>query len=164
MRSSRIDAAFKEISSVNVVEFISLSDERFKEIAEETRKDQTLSKLYRMLVDGWPDKKEDVDDELLSYRTMQNELTTCQGVIFKGDRVLVPKQLRKKFMDSLHTAHLGIDYSLRAARESLFWPGMTDQISNYIRNCEVCMEFSASQPRKPMTTHQIIISLSTGEH
>lgn len=48
-----------------------------------------------------------------------------------------------------------IDYNLRVARKSFLWPGMTDLISNFIRNCEVCMEFSSSQTREPISTHQI---------
>ncbi|XP_062713612.1 uncharacterized protein K02A2.6-like [Aedes albopictus] len=151
----KVDAAFSEIASVNVVELINLSDDRFEEIATETRKDQTLCNLMRVLIEGWPERKEELRDELLPYRTFQNDLTTFRGVIFKGDRILVPKSLRKKYIEKLHVAHLGIDYTLRAARESLFWPGMADQICNYVRNCEICMEFSSSQCRPPMTTHQI---------
>ncbi|XP_052562525.1 uncharacterized protein K02A2.6-like [Culex pipiens pallens] len=155
MLIEKVDAAFDEIAATNVVELINLSDDRFGEIATETKKDTTLCKLMSVLIDGWPERKEDVSDELLVYRTLQNELTTHRGVIFKGDRVLVPKCLRKKLIEKLHVAHLGIDYTLRAARESFFWPGMADQITNYVRNCEVCMEFSASQCKPPMTSHQI---------
>ncbi|XP_055542779.1 uncharacterized protein K02A2.6-like [Wyeomyia smithii] len=32
---------------------------------------------------------------------------------------------------------------------------MSDQVANYIRNCEICMEFSGNQSKPPMTTHQI---------
>ncbi|XP_062558191.1 uncharacterized protein K02A2.6-like [Armigeres subalbatus] len=151
----KIDAAFLEIASTNVVEFINMSDERFKIIAQATKADQTLCKLSRTLVDGWPERKEDLDDDLHRYCAIKNELSLHQGVIFKSDRILVPKNLRNQFIEKLHTAHLGIDYTLRAARESLYWPGMSEQITNYIRNCEVCMTFGRSQSRKPMMSHPI---------
>ncbi|XP_062541006.1 uncharacterized protein K02A2.6-like [Armigeres subalbatus] len=109
----------------------------------------------RILIEGWPDRKEELSDDLLPYRAFQNELPTFRGVIFKGDRIVVPKFLRKKLIEKLHFAHLGVNYTLRAARESFFWPGMADQVSNYVRNCVVCMEFSASQCKPPMSTHQI---------
>lgn len=155
LHDQKVEAALQEIQNVNVMEFINISDERFGEIANETRKDWTLSKLMRLLVEGWPEKKADLDDEMHSYWNMKNDLSTYQGVIFKNGRVLVPRSLRKKLLDNLHMAHLGIDYTLRAARESFFWPGMSDQVTNYIRNCEVCMEFSGHQQKPPMTTHQI---------
>ncbi|XP_058817181.1 uncharacterized protein K02A2.6-like [Topomyia yanbarensis] len=104
---------------------------------------------------GWPQIKEELDDDLLRYYALQNELTIQRGVVFKGDRIVVPRSIRSKLMEKIHSAHLGVDYTLRAAREALFWPGMTDQITNYVRNCEICMEFSASQTRTPMTTHEI---------
>ncbi|XP_062699752.1 uncharacterized protein K02A2.6-like [Aedes albopictus] len=155
LHDQKVEAALQEIQNINVMEFINISDERFGEIANETRKDWTLSKLMRLLVEGWPEKKADLDDEMHSYWNMKNDLSTYQGVIFKNGRVLVPRSLRKKLLDNLHMAHLGIDYTLRAARESFFWPGMSDQVINYIRNCEVCMEFSGHQQKPPMTTHQI---------
>ncbi|XP_055590384.1 uncharacterized protein K02A2.6-like [Uranotaenia lowii] len=154
-QSDKVEAAFQEIAEVNVVEFISVSDERFGEIATETRKDRTLYTLLQLLIDGWPENKADLEDEMYVYWAIRYDLSTCQGVIFKSGRVLVPKSLRKKLLDNLHMAHLGIDYTLRAARESFFWPGMTDQITNYVRNCEVCMEFSSNQCKPPMTTHPI---------
>ncbi|XP_058828586.1 uncharacterized protein K02A2.6-like [Topomyia yanbarensis] len=151
----KVDTAFQEIADINVMEFINISDERFQEISTETKKDLTLNKLSQLLIEGWPERKSDLDDEMHIYWTNKNELSTHQGIIFKNGRVLVPKSLRKKMLDNLHIAHLGIDYTIRAARESFFWPGMSDQVTNYIRNCEVCMEFSGHQCKPPMTTHQI---------
>ncbi|XP_055623051.1 uncharacterized protein K02A2.6-like [Toxorhynchites rutilus septentrionalis] len=75
--------------------------------------------------------------------------------MFKSDRILIPRSLRQQFIEKLYTAHLGVDYTIRAARESMYWPGMAEQITNFVRNCEVCMTFSASQARAPMSTHQI---------
>ncbi|XP_055543197.1 uncharacterized protein K02A2.6-like [Wyeomyia smithii] len=98
LKIEKVNRAFGEIASVNVVEFINISDGRFDEIASETRKDQTLRKLLLILAEGWPEQKEELSDEMLPYRAFQHELTTSRGVIFKGDRILIPKSLRKKMM------------------------------------------------------------------
>ena len=155
MAVEKVEAAFQDAANTNVVEFINFSDERFKIVAQATKEDRTLCKLTRILMDGWPERKEELDDDLHQYYALKQELSLQQGVIFKSDRILVPRNLRKQFIEKLHAAHLGVDYTLRAARESMFWPGMSEQIANYIRNCEVCMMYSGSQSRRPMTTHQI---------
>lgn len=56
--------------------------------------------------------------------------------------------LRNRLIEKLQVVHLGIDYRLRAARESLFWRSMTDQIKNYVQNRDLHGE-------PPMMTHRI---------
>lgn len=143
------------IAELNVAEYVQISDRRFNEIAAETRKDLVLQKLLNVLSTGWPEHKEQIDDELLVYRAMKDELTVHQGVVLKGNRVLIPKTLRPMFVKRLHKAHQGVEYTLRAARETVFWPGMNDQITNAVQSCEACMEFSASQRAPPMSTHEV---------
>lgn len=146
---------FKRFAEVNVVEYSDITDERFAEIADETKKDPLLRKLLDVLAVGWPDRKNELQDELMMYSPVKDELSVIGGVIFKGDRVLVPKSLRQKLVQRLHRAHQGIEYTLRSARATMYWPGMADQITNVVRNCEACMEYSASQLSPPMTTHEI---------
>ncbi|XP_055634155.1 uncharacterized protein K02A2.6-like [Toxorhynchites rutilus septentrionalis] len=124
-------------------------------IAEATKTDQTLAKLVHILMNGWSDWKEELDDDVLWYNAIKSELSVQQGLIFKSDRILIPRSLRQQFIEKLHTAHLGVDYTIRAARESMYWPGMAEHITNFVRNCEVYMTLSASQARVPMSTHQI---------
>lgn len=149
------ESLLEYFAEINLAECLNLSDRRFQEIAAETRKDPVLQKLMKVLTEGWPERKEDIDDELLVYRTMKDELTVQQGVVLKADRVLIPKTLRQTFVKRLHRAHQGVEYTLRAARESMFWPGMSDQVTNAVQSCEACMEFSSSQCAPPMSTHEI---------
>lgn len=104
----KVGAALQEIASTTVIGFVTLSDDRFQEIAQATKSDQMLNKLLRILMDGWPGRKEEPEDDVLRYCSLRNELSTHQGVIFKGDRVLVRKTLHDKFMEKLHTAYLGV--------------------------------------------------------
>lgn len=59
-----------------------------------------------------------LDNETDTYWTLRSDPSTCQGVIFKDGRVLVPKRLRKKLLENLHKAHLESAYTLRTSRES----------------------------------------------
>ena len=50
---------------------------------------------------------------------MRDELSVLDGLIFKGERVVVPKAARSGFLKSIHNSHLGVNGCLNRARVSL---------------------------------------------
>lgn len=58
-------------------------------------------------------------------------------------------------IDKAHIAHTGVEATLNLARETIFWPDMSEQIKQKVQNCEVCMEFRDSQQNPPMQSHEI---------
>ena len=75
-----------------------------------------------------PEKKADIPSEIRPYTGFQDELSEANGILFKGEQIIVPKSMQKEMLQIIHQGHLGRDKSLAAAREVLFWPGMTSQI------------------------------------
>ncbi|KAK3727208.1 hypothetical protein QZH41_007713 [Actinostola sp. cb2023] len=58
-----------------------------------------------------------------------------------------------KSSTSLHNdhGHFGIDKTLELFRERFYWPGMSSDVSSYVRNCERCIKRKAANPpRAPM--------------
>ena len=71
---------------------------------------------------------------------MRDEMSVQDGLIFKGERVVVPRAIRSDLMKRVHNAHLGVNGCLNRARECLYWPGMSGDIKNFVSTCEVCGE------------------------
>ena len=46
--------------------------------------------------------------------------------------------------------HLGIERILDLLRDQFYWPGMTEDPTRHIRQCERCLQFKASPNRAPM--------------
>ena len=46
--------------------------------------------------------------------------------------------------------HLGIERTLDLLRDQFYWPGMTEDMTRHIRQCERCLGFKASPDRAPM--------------
>ena len=46
--------------------------------------------------------------------------------------------------------HLGIERTLDLLRDQFYWPGMTEDVTRHIRQCERCLQFKASPYRVPM--------------
>ena len=77
------------------------------------------------------------------------------GVLYKGDRVIVPTALRKEMMKRIHANHQGQQACLGRAKESLFWPGMSSQIKEAVSNCSLCTELQTAQPKEPLITPEL---------
>ena len=78
---------------------VTLSD-----MSRETRRDKTLSKLVAHIQSG----KWSHDDEFKPFSVIRDELSVYEGVILRGNRILVPLSLRKKVLKLSHETHQGI--------------------------------------------------------
>ena len=53
---------------------------------------------------------------------------------------MVPKSLQKETISRIHEGHQGVDkYRLRV-RDSVWWPGVTSQVQQFVENCRECAQ------------------------
>ena len=104
---------------------------RLEEIKEETAKDPGLKKVMKCIIEGWPNSKDNIPDEAISYWSFREELSTINGIVFKGERLLIAEVMRKKVLEQLHQAHMGIKKTKWRARAIIFLA--TNQSAN--RKC-----------------------------
>ena len=50
------------------------------------------------------------------------------GLVTKGARLVIPSTLRSKVLEQIHEGHLGIEKCMLKARDSVFWPGISNDI------------------------------------
>ena len=79
-------------------------------------------------------------------------LTEYEGVIYMGDRVVVPEELRSRTLDTLHAAHQGITSMRLRAKRNLFWSNMARDIASKRMSCISCDETARSQSPEPSMT------------
>ena len=58
-------------------------------------------------------------------------------------------------MTSVHATHIGIEGSIRRARDSMFWPRMATELQEYILKCDICLSHCVSQGKEPLIQHDI---------
>ena len=77
---------------------------------------------------GWPSGKEQVDELAREYWSLKEELSEEDGLLFKSDRIVVPRSLRAEVLDEIHGAHMVESKSLSFARDyHLAFNGRPDQ-------------------------------------
>ena len=137
-----------------VIEDQSLTS-HLSEIAVETGKDTVLQSVIRHISEGWTTRKGHLPAALLPFWTIKDELSFGDGVVYRGDRIVVPTTLRKTLTAKLHQAHMGTESTLRRARTSLWWPGMNSQLKQFIASCDVCNSFQRNNQKEPLMSHHI---------
>ena len=99
-------------------------------IRNHMKKDEDLLLLRDMVLCGLPSSRSDLPATLLPYWTYKDELACYNGVLLKGDRVVIPSSLVSQVLKDIHQGHLGIEKSRLRARRCVFWPNMNVDISN----------------------------------
>ena len=97
-------------------------------VAKESWTDKTLNLLAQVIKSGWPENKNKLIPELYPYFTFKDDITMCDGVLLKGNKIINPKSSHTKMVDKIQESHLGIAKFKQLARDSMFWPGMLSQI------------------------------------
>ena len=140
---------------INMVSFLPIRDERLEEIKNETENDENLQALKKVIITGWPEERKDLPEQLVPFFSYRDELAVQDGLLFKSNRVVIPRKLRADMLQKIHTSHLGIDGCLRRARECLFWPHMSYDIKQFIASCDICRTFETSQQKETLMSHEL---------
>ena len=116
----------------------------------------SLCQLLTIVIkQGWPESLAAVPPTLRDYFNFREELLVQDGVVYKGERIVVPRGLRQCIIDKIHPSHLGIQGCLRRARDAFYWPGMSKQIPEFISRCSICNSYKPAQQKEPLVSHEI---------
>ena len=103
------------------------------------------------------DLTDELEPGLMSELMLKNfngssiKVTICYGKV-----QLPPEKHRKQIMSTLHDSmtggHKGINQTYKKIRERYYWPGMRNEIQDYIRKCAHCQEkkIERFKTREPM--------------
>ena len=141
----------EEIAHIQQAVWIKVTDARLNQIRDLTN----LRSLKTVILSGWPDTKEDVPIPIRPYCNVRDMLTVQNGIIYHSSRVDFPKVLRPEMLRRTHSSHLGIEACLHKARDSLYWPLMTEGIKDFVSQCSTCNTYQRKQQKEPVITHEV---------
>ena len=118
-----------------------ISDSRLQQFQDETQKDKTLRTVIKFIQDGWPSEPSKLPPNVRLYFTYREDLCYINGLVLKGNRIVIPKTLQNEMKTLLHNGHFGIVKIKNHARDIMFWPGMNNVIENIVRACNVCQKY-----------------------
>ena len=118
-----------------------------------TYQDSELQKVKNMILNGWPDSVKKVPTEIKQYYSIRDDLTVEDDLLFKSNRVIIPKTMRSDVMKTLHQSHQGIEKTKQIAKDVVYWPGLQKQIEEMIHSCDTCLKFQNQQQKEPMLSY-----------
>jgi hypothetical protein len=83
------------------------------------------------------------------YERYQKSLGIEGEIVWFGDRMLVPRDLRERVLGVLHQGHAGVTGMDLLARSAVWWPGIKDDLERKRRECYSCRVNAPSQPAAP---------------
>ena len=114
-------------------------------VVRETAKDPILAQVMRFVKEGWPHA---FSEELKDFKKLENSLSTENGCVFYGLRVIIPSTLRNHILKLLHLGHFGMQRMKQLARSTVYWPRIDFDIEDLCRKCTSCGKFQ-NKPDKP---------------
>ncbi len=128
---------------VNVREaHLPASPAKLHELKVATASDDNLQQLVRVVTSGWHDDRASVPESVRQFWNFRDEITVIDGLLYKGQRLIIPKSARSEMLSKLHESHLGIEKTKQRPREILYWPNINSDIENVVFSCSICNEFT----------------------
>ena len=97
---------------------------------------------------GWPSSIKQVSPVLQPYLMFREELTVEDGLILKGTRIVIPDKNCEAILKFIHEGHLGLNKCKLLAKETVYWPGLDDQIEKLVLNYELYLKYSHTKASK----------------
>ncbi|XP_032241511.2 uncharacterized protein K02A2.6-like [Nematostella vectensis] len=145
----------REVESIDMIQFLPVSEATQASLRQATEQDTAMRELKSIIRQGWPEVKDDVPVSIRDYYSFRDELSLQNGLVFKGERLVIPNSSRVEMLAKIHASHIGIQGCLRRAREVLYWPGMNKEVEEYVAKCEICNSHLSEQGKEPIICHEI---------
>ena len=123
-----------ELCAMNIFE-ISTATLNSEIIVKETEKDEELSKIKT---------------ELINETSNDNEYLIDDGILFKNNRVMIPKALQKQVLEELHSTHVGITKMKQLARRYCTWKTIDKDIEHTVKSCVACAGLRTNPAKAPL--------------
>ena len=117
------------------------SDQRLDEIRSELKNDDTLKTVMQYVQNGWPEEKRRVHGPRAKYWSERGNISLHSGLLLRGRRIIIPPRLRADVLRRLYDGHQGTTKTRANAASSVWWPGISQDITKIVQNCATCEKY-----------------------
>ena len=119
---------------------ISISDLR-----DATSRDNVLMQLISCIGQSECDNTK----ELKPFKQIFPELWTCNGILMRNDKIIIPSSLYARAIESAYEGHQ-YTKTLQLLRQTCWFPGMNKLVGDYVSSCLACNAASHHNPPVPL--------------
>ena len=130
---------------------LSTRNDSLNQLRLATQEDDGLALLKHTITQGWPSTVKEVPSVIQPYWTFHEELTVEDGLLLKGTRIVIPSKKHEAILKLIHEGHLGLNKCKLHTKDTVYWPGLHDQLGELVLNCELCLKYSQSKCKQQPT-------------
>ena len=145
----------QEINLDIVVSLVQFSTEKIRLLQRETSNDAALCNLREVIVEGWPDKRDNIPKPLRRYWCYRDELSVEDGLIMKGERVVIPQSVQSEVLELLHAGHQRIEKCKLRAKSCIYWDGINKDLEEMAKRCPTCQELNKSNAKETLMPQEV---------
>lgn len=122
-----------------------------REIAMHTSQNDQLKKVKDMIDQNWPASAKKSCPQFYNIR---HELALVKQddhfLISMRDKTVIPESLRTTVLELAHEGHISVCKMKDILRARVYWPGMADDINDFVGRCPICLKHSALNSKAPL--------------
>ena len=119
------------------INFIDDSIISLKKLQDETNQDKLLSRIRVRIKEGNWSNATQLEKK---FKSKYHQLSIEDDIIMKQDKIVVPIIIQKEVISKLHSTHQGISATQYRVKQKFWWPNMSNDIYQFVRNCQICQE------------------------
>ena len=86
----------------SLVENLPMTVEKLEELKSATVEDEVLQQLIQFIKDGWPSSRVNSPSAVGHYWKFQDEIYEANGLLFFGQKLIIPEKLRSAILRRIH--------------------------------------------------------------
>ena len=137
------------------VDFVQFSTEKLTQIHQATNADPILWELRIQILQGSPESHRELHKDFQPYWSYWDELSIENTILFKGNRILIPKSMQTETLEKIHYGNQGSNKCKLRAKTSVFWSGINSDVDKIMQQCAICQELQKSQSAESLLPHEI---------
>jgi hypothetical protein len=132
------------------VELPHLPDPMLDDLRVAAASDSDYAELIAAIIDGFTVPRHQTHQSVRQFWKIREDLSVDDGLVLFGQRIVIPKSARRELLRKLHATHQGIVRMKRRARQTVFWPGISNDITTLVESCHNCQERLPRQQKEPL--------------
>ncbi|XP_054871220.1 uncharacterized protein K02A2.6-like [Amphiprion ocellaris] len=131
-----------------IIKSLPASSMYITQLKEQLKTDSICSEVMSFCQRGWPDYSR-LTGPIKVIWPYRDNLTVHDGLLLKDTRLVIPATMRDSVLVALHEGHQGMSRCRERARQTVWWPGLSGQINDLVKNCTICIKERAN-PVEPL--------------
>ena len=125
-----------------------------EKLKDSMQRDLILAMVYQLTQQGWPHQRRHIPHLARRYWDFRDKLSTDDGMLLKGPRLIIPGELQEEYLNHLHEGHLSASKVQENAKQHMYWTGIDVDIEDYTKQCQECIKRS-QVAKEPLQPHDI---------